>query len=455
MNRQRYQIFRLIRILIDMLIFMGSFSIGFLDLINNDQVQISLVLLIFGTGAFVHVLVQAIERLYNETLFIKIYDEYSKVMLATFFSTVTVYLCFTGTLSPIQMLMPLLKSALLFLVLQVILLVLNRKIIRTFVHMGLLRNEIVLCGINALSAEYVTTVRENLRFGHIVKHILGKADPRYPELISSGSYDQLGSLLSSNPGISEVVIAIESEEYDQLRGLIEACDKGGVRASIIPDYQRYLTKNLHFDSIGNVLFINTSSTPLDFLLNRTLKRAFDFVFSSMVLVGLSWLYVLLAILVKLSSPGPVFYTQERIGLHNKPFTMIKFRSMRLATGEEAWSSKSEVRITPLGHILRKTSLDEIPQFYNVLKGDMSVVGPRPERPKYVEQFSTEIPKYRLKHRVRPGITGLAQINGYRGDTSVDQRIKYDLYYIENWSFTMDLFVILKTILFGFLSKSES
>jgi lipopolysaccharide/colanic/teichoic acid biosynthesis glycosyltransferase len=127
----------------------------------------------------------------------------------------------------------------------------------------------------------------------------------------------------------------------------------------------------------------------------------------------------------------------------------------MASGEEAWSSKAEVRITPLGRILRKTSLDEIPQFYNVLKGDMSVVGPRPERPKYVEQFSTQIPKYRLKHRVRPGITGLAQINGFRGDTSVDQRIKYDLYYIENWSFTMDLFVILKTILFGFLSKSES
>jgi lipopolysaccharide/colanic/teichoic acid biosynthesis glycosyltransferase len=135
--------------------------------------------------------------------------------------------------------------------------------------------------------------------------------------------------------------------------------------------------------------------------------------------------------------------------------MIKFRSMSLAKGEEAWSSKAESRITPLGRVLRKTSLDEIPQFYNVLKGDMSVVGPRPERPKYVEQFSTQIPKYRLKHRVRPGITGLAQINGYRGDTSVDQRIKYDLYYIENWSFNMDLFVILKTILFGFLSKSES
>ncbi len=455
MNRQRYQIFRLIRILIDMLIFMGSFSIGFMSSIQTYSIQSSLALLIFGTGALVHVLTQAFERLYNETLFIKIYDEYSKVLLASIFSSLTVYVCFTGTLIPSQIVGPLLRSATIFLVLQVILLVMNRKIIQTFVHAGLLRNEIVLCGINALSSEYVTTVKENLRFGHIVKHILGQADERYPEMIPSGTYDQLSTLLSEHPGISEVVIAIETNEYDQLRSLIEACDKGGVRASIIPDYQRYLTKNLHFDSIGNVLFINTSSTPLDFLLNRSIKRSFDFIFSLMVLVGLSWLYVLLGILVKLSSPGPVFYKQERIGRHNKPFTMIKFRSMRMASGEEAWSSKSEVRITPLGRILRKTSLDEIPQFYNVLKGDMSVVGPRPERPKYVEQFSSEIPKYRLKHRVRPGITGLAQINGFRGDTSVDQRIKYDLYYIENWSFTMDLFVILKTILFGFLSKSES
>jgi Undecaprenyl-phosphate glucose phosphotransferase len=202
--------------------------------------------------------------------------------------------------------------------------------------------------------------------------------------------------------------------------------------------------------------INIRYVPLTNTGNALVKRAVDIVGSLFGIVVTSPIMLLCAIMVKLSSPGPIIFKQERVGLHNKNFSMYKFRSMvQQAPSEEkkAWTTKNDPRVTRIGRIMRKTSLDELPQLFNILKGDMSLVGPRPERPLFVEKFKEEIPRYMVKHQVRPGLTGWAQVNGYRGDTSIRKRIEYDIYYIENWTLWFDVKIIIMTFFTGFVNKN--
>ena len=187
-----------------------------------------------------------------------------------------------------------------------------------------------------------------------------------------------------------------------------------------------------------------------------MKRAIDIFGAIVALILFSPIMLLTAILIKLTSPGPLIYCQERVGLHNRPFKMYKFRSMRVQDASEekkAWTTKNDPRVTPIGKFMRKTNIDELPQLFNILKGDMSLVGPRPERPFFVEKFREEIPRYMVKHQVRPGMTGWAQINGYRGDTSIKRRIEFDLYYIENWTVGLDIKILILTIFKGFINKN--
>jgi exopolysaccharide biosynthesis polyprenyl glycosylphosphotransferase len=190
--------------------------------------------------------------------------------------------------------------------------------------------------------------------------------------------------------------------------------------------------------------------------NLTLKRMMDIVTSAILLVAASPIMMLVSLLIKLDSEGPVFFVQERVGLDGQPFPMIKFRTMRRdAEALSDWTVKDDPRRTPLGAWLRRLSIDEIPQFINVLIGDMSVVGPRPEQPKYVEEFQKKIPRYRERHREKAGITGWAVINGLRGDTSIEERTKYDLWYIENWSIWLDVKIMVRTALRIFFDKSAT
>jgi Undecaprenyl-phosphate glucose phosphotransferase len=202
--------------------------------------------------------------------------------------------------------------------------------------------------------------------------------------------------------------------------------------------------------------INVRDIPLDLAGNRVAKRIFDIVFSLLAIIITSPIMLMVAIGVKLTSKGPIIFKQERVGLNRRTFQMYKFRSMRvLPEGVEdtGWTTENDPRRTKFGAFIRKTSLDELPQFFNVLAGHMSVVGPRPERPYYVDQFKEEIPKYMVKHHVRPGITGWAQTHGLRGDTSIEERIKYDIFYIENWSILLDIKIVLKTVVNGFVNKN--
>ena len=196
--------------------------------------------------------------------------------------------------------------------------------------------------------------------------------------------------------------------------------------------------------------------PLTNTLNAFAKRLMDIVGSALGLLILSPLLLVLAVLVKTTSRGPVIFKQERVGLHNKPFQMYKFRTMEVqseAVEREGWTVKNDPRVTRIGKILRRTSMDELPQLWNILKGDMSIVGPRPERPQFVERFKEEIPRYMIKHQVRPGLTGWAQVNGYRGDTSIRRRIECDLYYIENWSMVFDIKIIFMTLFKGVVNEN--
>ena len=191
-------------------------------------------------------------------------------------------------------------------------------------------------------------------------------------------------------------------------------------------------------------------------INRALKRLVDIFGSIFCIIIFAIPMLVVAALVKFTSPGPLIFKQKRIGLHNREFNMYKFRSMRVQTAAEekkAWTIMNDPRVTPVGKFIRSTSLDELPQFFNVLKGDMSLVGPRPERPYYVNKFKEEIPRYMVKHQVRPGITGWAQVNGYRGDTSIKLRIDCDIYYIENWTLGLDFKILFLTLFKGFVNKN--
>ena len=186
------------------------------------------------------------------------------------------------------------------------------------------------------------------------------------------------------------------------------------------------------------------------------KRCMDVCGSLAAIVVFSPVMLLMVLLIKLTSPGPLIFKQERVGLHNRPFQMYKFRSMEVQKErdeQKCWTVKNDPRVTGIGKFMRKTSIDELPQLFNVLKGDMSLVGPRPDRPQFVEKFREEIPRYMVKHQVRPGMTGWAQINGYRGDTSIRKRIEYDLYYIENWTVGLDFKILFLTCFKGFINKN--
>ena len=246
------------------------------------------------------------------------------------------------------------------------------------------------------------------------------------------------------------------KDYDYLESSVGTCEKSGVHTKFIPDYNGLIPNKPYTEDLQGLPVINIRYVPLTNTGNIITKRTLDIVGSLAGIVITSPIMLIVAILIKVTSPGPVIFKQERVGLHNRPFQMYKFRSMIQQLPEEegkAWTVRDDPRVTGIGRFLRRTSLDELPQLFNILKGDMTLVGPRPERPGWVEKFREEIPRYMVRHQVRPGLTGWAQVNGLRGDTSIRKRIDYDLYYIENWSLSLDIKIILMTFVTGFVNKN--
>ena len=250
--------------------------------------------------------------------------------------------------------------------------------------------------------------------------------------------------------IDHVYVALPLEEHVKMLGLVEATNREGVDVHVVPDLLQFIALRARLENLDGVPIISLNDVPLRGF-NSVLKRLIDVAISATALLALSPVIPLVAYLIRRGSPGPVFYTQERMGLDGKAFYVYKFRSMFVGAEDDSgpvWARDEDPRCTPVGKWLRKLDLDELPQLWNVLRGDMSIVGPRPERPYFVEQFKHRIPQYMLRHKVKAGITGWAQVNGWRGNTSIEKRIEYDLYYIENWSVGLDLKIMWLTLIRG-------
>lgn len=333
-----------------------------------------------------------------------------------------------------------------------------RRGLRTIRRKGYNLKHILLVGYSRAAEEYIDRLQDNPQWGYVACGILDDHIPAgttYKGVKVLGRLGNLEVILPENK-LDEIAISLSLKDYDHLEGIVAVCEKSGVHTKFIPDYNSLIPSKPYTEDLMGLPVINIRYVPLSNTGNIIIKRIIDVVGALVGIVVTSPIMLAAALLVKFTSPGPVIFKQERVGLHNKAFYMYKFRSMeRQAPGEEkkAWTVRNDPRVTPVGKILRRTSVDELPQLFNILKGDMSLVGPRPERPLFVEKFKEEIPRYMVKHQVRPGLTGWAQVNGLRGDTSIRKRIEYDIYYIENWTVWFDLKIILMTFFTGFINKN--
>ena len=317
---------------------------------------------------------------------------------------------------------------------------------------------ILLVGYSRAAEEYIDRIKANPQWGYEVCGILDdnvERDVAYKGVKVIGCCDDLAYILPANE-LDEIAFTLGLNEYSKLEHIVAECEKSGVHTKFIPDYNNIIPTKPYTEDLMGLPVINIRHVPLTNTFNALVKRMVDIGGSIVAIILFSPIMLIAAVLIKLTSPGPLIYKQERVGLHNKTFQMYKFRSMEVqdpAKEKKGWTVKDDPRVTPIGKFIRRTSIDELPQLFNILKGDMSLVGPRPERPFFVEKFREEIPRYMVKHQVRPGLTGWAQINGYRGDTSIRKRIEHDLYYIENWTLGLDFKIIFLTFFKGFINKN--
>ena len=333
-----------------------------------------------------------------------------------------------------------------------------RLLLRLFRKRGFNQKHILLVGYSDAAFKFIDKINKNPGWGY---HIFGivddnhKIDSDYRNVKVIDKIGNLNHLIETND-FDEVIITLGLNEYDKLKNVVSVCEKSGIHTKFIPDYGTIIPTKPLTEDFDGMPVINIRAVPLQNLFNRIIKRLVDIIGSIFGIILFSPIFIVLSILIKLTSKGPIIFKQERVGLHNKSFTMFKFRSMVEQTDEEekkGWTVKNDPRTTKVGAFIRKISFDELPQFFNVLLGDMSLVGPRPERQQFVEEFKETIPRYMIKHQVRPGMTGWAQINGLRGDTDIEKRIQYDIWYIENWTLGLDIKILLLTIFFGFVNKN--
>ena len=349
-----------------------------------------------------------------------------------------------------------------FYALNIFLEVLMRNVIRYGLRKmrskGYNQKHILLIGYSRSAEEYIDRIRQNPEWGYNVRGILADNVQRgteYKGVKVLGRIDNLEIVLPENK-LDEIVITLGLAEYHKLERIVKMCEKSGVHTKFVPDYNKVIPSRAYTEDIQGLPVVNIRRVPLNDPLNRWMKRIVDIFGSIVAIILFSPVMLAVSVIIKATSPGPLIFVQERVGLHNRPFKMYKFRSMVVQSEETEkgeWTTQNDPRVTAVGKFIRKTSIDELPQLFNVLKGSMSLVGPRPERPQFVEKFKEEIPRYMIKHQVRPGMTGWAQVNGYRGDTSIYKRIEHDLYYIENWTLGLDIKIIILTFFKGFINKN--
>lgn len=312
-------------------------------------------------------------------------------------------------------------------------------------------NRVVIIGTDPVAARLRIALEREPRLRTKVIAFLSvgheSSDPGIPAGLIRGPVDELNGLLDSG-NVNQVILSSPGNlPHARMADIILDCEKALVSFNFVPDLFRLLTINMEVQSVDGIPILGSAKWPLDYFWNRAAKRVEDIVGSSLGLVLAAPVMAVAAALIKITSPGPVFYKQERCGEKGRTFNIYKLRTMRVDAEKETgpvWTSENDPRRTRIGTFLRSWNIDELPQFWNVLKGDMSLVGPRPERPHFVEQFKEDINRYMWRHFYRPGVTGWAQVNGLRGNTSIQDRISYDLYYLENWSLALDFKIIART-----------
>lgn len=352
----------------------------------------------------------------------------------------------------------------LFFVINTMSLIFYRFMVKIFLfrlrRKGFNKKYVLILGAGSVGRRFSDSLRNHPELGYDVFGFLDdnqrEHSPQYKHLMPIvGQIEELESVLK-NHLIDEVIIALPLEAHSKFSRIINQCDNAGVKTLIIPDFFDLLPARPFIDNFAGIPLINVRDIPLEEFSNRLIKRTFDIVFSIFAILITSPIMLLAIIGTQLTSPGPIIFKQERVGLNRQTFRMYKFRTMVVMDkqiSDTSWTVENDERRTKFGAFLRRSSIDELPQFFNVLVGHMSVVGPRPERSYFVEQFKDDVPKYMVKHHIRPGITGWAQSNGLRGDTSIQDRIIHDLFYIENWSFFFDLRIIIRTIVKGFVNRN--
>lgn len=345
-----------------------------------------------------------------------------------------------------------------------VLLIVNRialgQILRFMRKKGFNHKRVIILGAGDLGRNVLSSINEALWTGLDVVAFLDDDENLYGKTVDGvkveGALSEIASVVK-NKRVDEVWIALPLGAEKRVKVVLENLRHSTVTIRYVPDIFGFRLLNHSIINIAGMAVINLSATPMDGV-NRIMKKLEDVIFSIILLVLVSPLFLIIAVCVKLSSPGPVFYRQERVSWNGDKFIMLKFRSMPVdleKDGVEWGGAGKNKQPTSIGKFLRRTSLDELPQFINVLKGEMSIVGPRPERPMFVDRFKDEIPDYMKKHLVKAGITGWAQINGLRGDTDIAKRIQYDLYYIENLSLWLDLKIIFLTVFSIFSQKNAN
>jgi len=348
-----------------------------------------------------------------------------------------------------------------FLVLNVVLTFATRELMREILERrwraGIGLKRILIAGAGDLGRLIADKILEHRELGY---QIVGFVDDRaagdhlgYRGLPLLGTLEEAPEI-TSREAIDHLYVALPPDQHMRMLELLERTSREMVDVKVVPDLLQVIALRARLEDLDGVPIINVNDIPLQGI-NSFVKRIIDVGISAAALAVLAIPFALLSLAVKLTSRGPVFYRQERMGLDGKSFTIVKFRSMFDNAEDETgpvWAKPADPRVTPFGKFLRRSNLDELPQLWNVLRGDMSIVGPRPERPHFVAQFKHKIPQYMLRHKVKAGLTGWAQVNGWRGNTPLEKRIEYDLYYIENWSVRLDLKIMWLTLVKGFFHK---
>lgn len=335
-------------------------------------------------------------------------------------------------------------------IISIVLVMVGRLLIKSIqqylLQFGISRRKVLLIGDNDTAEFVAAEIRKNSQLGLKIVGVINGEERHGSVLRHLGSINQIESIVKKYQ-IDEIILAETKLSRKAISDIVQYCTNTNLSFKFIPDILAFMSLSTRSETIGSMPVLELRTIALDGW-GRIIKRFFDFIFALVILIVFLPLILIVAIIQKLTSPGPVFYGHERVGKDGKLFRLYKFRSMYDKAEEKEkrfWTQKDDPRITPFGNFLRKTNIDELPQFWNILIGNMSVVGPRPEQPKFVEKFNKEIPGYFKRHRIKSGLTGWAQVNGLKGDTSIAERARYDTFYIENWSLWFDFKIIIKTI----------